>query len=103
MQSTLIIVNYITVLSKGRLVAACALRVTENSWPYMVTGASHLTQSVTTILYLVGLICDKGLDCINGNDNAIAKDKYPPPNKHMQREGFLGFHLIWCLSLNPFL
>ena len=42
----------------------------------MVIGASYLTYGVTTVLYWVGLVCDRDLYCVYIKDDAITKDQY---------------------------
>ena len=42
----------------------------------MVIGTSPLTQGVTTTLYRVGLVCDRGLEGVCRNDVTVAKDEF---------------------------
>ena len=39
-------------------------------------GASYLTSDVTIKLYQGGLVPDRGLDCVWGNNDAVVEDKY---------------------------
>ena len=39
----------------------------------MVMGVSYLTYVVTALLYQVGLVSDRGFDCVYSNNDAVPK------------------------------